>query len=137
MRNVRDSFLHFLADNLTGVPIHPVRRDMNDPKSDKLQGNALNVQFSNTSFGVAQSTQVVNLDILNDNELVVVQWTEQLWRLLSSSFYTPLLDYTDPLNPVSTGTNIMWDRNGVRFSPIWDDYYYRYLCPLSLHYKES
>lgn len=137
MRQVRDSFLHFLADNLTGVPIHAVRRDLTNPSSDKLQGNALNVQFLNSTFGVSQSSQTVALDILNDNELTVVDWTEQLWRLLKASFYTPLLDYTDPQNPVPTGTNIMWDRNGVRFNPLWDDYYYRYACYLSLHYQES
>jgi|SRR5581483_1827717 len=137
MRNTRDSFLHFLADNLDGIPVHNIRRDPNKPDADKIQVNAVNVHF----LDVAPDTQVGNttvvIDVINDDELTALSWVNQVWTLLSSAFFTPKLDYSNPESPVSTGTNIMWDRHKVRFRVIVSDFYYHHSCVLTLQHTVS
>lgn len=136
MRELRDSFLHFLADNLSssGISVHPIRRDSNNPGTEKLQANCINVQFLNVEPSVQVGNQLVAIDVIHEEELTALDWMETVWDLLSSTFYAPLYDYSDPANPAPLGTNIMWGRNRVRFKPMNSDFYTRYRCEMSLEY---
>lgn len=134
MRAVRDTFLHFLADNLSGVKVRGMWRDPNYPDAQALEQDVVNVQFLDDALDPILSTQKVSIQIVASSEFDAISWSESLWKLLSGTFYTPLYDYSDPKNPKPLGSNISWAVNSVRFKPIRDDYYFRYLCILPLNY---
>ena len=137
MRNVRDSFLRFLADNLqtSNIPVHNVRRDTDNPDANQLQNNAVNVTFLNANLTTTVSQQVVSVDVVANNELSAIDWATTLWRILSGAFMTPCLDYTNSSSPVPTGTNVFWNRTSIRFRPVADDFFFRYTAtfPLETH----
>lgn len=132
MRATRDSFLHFMADNLPSRTVHPVRREVDRPDSDKLQMNAINVKFLNSDFTVHGADQLVVIDVIYDDELTALDVAREIWTILSSSSYTPKLDYTDPSNPVDTGYWIFWDTE-AKFRPIFSPMYSQ--LHLQLHLK--
>lgn len=134
MVQVRDTFLHFLADNLTGIEVHPVRKDPNDPSAELLKLNAVNVEFLGFDLAVDVSGQQVVIDVVNDDERTAVTWVSSLFTLLSAAYYTPKLDYNTPSSPVPTGTNIMWDRKKVRFRKVGNDNYSHFSCVLDLKF---
>jgi len=137
MTRSRDSFLHFINDNLpTGVVCHALRRDPASRASDALQMNAVNVSFLNLSAGdgTALCAQQVVIAVVADDENTAVDWVGTLFTLLRSAFYCPMLDYTVPTAPVATGTNIMWDRKRVTFKRITSEGYAHYSCLLSLKF---
>lgn len=133
IRDIRDSFLHFLADNLTGITVHPLRFDKNDPGADGFQTNALNVQFLSTSLRHVATQQVV-LDVIQDDENTAVDWLDSMWTLLSSAFYTELYSYSTG-SPVDQHRHIMWDAESVRFTRISNDNYVHYSCILPLEFS--
>ena len=132
MREARDSFLHFLADNLTGIEIHPRRFDPNDPSLTFLKEDAINVEFLGLSLGDVASQQVV-LDIIHTDELTAVDWMQTVWSLFKAAFYTPLLDYSSG-SPVSTGKLLYWGRS-VSFRRVYEDNYCRYSCTMNLRFQ--
>src|SRR6187401_103073 len=111
MRATRDTFLHLLYDNLPGRTIWAIRRASSDPARSKLKENAINIHFLNSRPHVHVATQLVSIDVLHAEELTAVDMTQEVWELLSSAFYTPKYDYTDPNNPVLTGQNIYWEND--------------------------
>ncbi len=133
MRAVRDSFLHFLADNLTPLSVHPIRRDPDNPKAGNVQVNAINVGFGSVSLRVCLSKIIVKIDVIADAELDAIDMTQKTWLLLSSQFYTTLLDYTVPTSPVDMKSKIMW-KEGFNFIPVDNDAYYQYSCTLSVQF---
>lgn len=137
MRAVRDTFLHFLADNITGITLHPVRREIDRPDSDRLQMNAVNVQFLNIDPRIHVSSQTVSIDVIFDDELTALNWVNKVWGVLNKAFYTPKYDYTVSATPVATGTNIMWEPEDIGFRPVTTDYYSHYSCLLELKHKLS
>lgn len=133
MRTIRDSFLYFLANNLTGLTIHPVRTDPNSPESAVPAMNAINVHFLNANMGTDVSVQHVAIDVIYDSENDAVDAMTSVWQVLSASFTCPLLDYTDPAAPVRIDTNnIIWDRYSVKFRSLRSDFYCHYTCSLRL-----
>lgn len=134
MSFVRDTFLHFIADNLVSIPTHPIRRDPNDPSADLLQSNALNIQFLDISPQVSVSVQRVVVDVLNDDENTCSDWVDSVWALISSSFYTPLCDYTEPTAPIAQGSNVFWDSAKTRFTRVASTMYAHYSCVLDLQF---
>lgn len=136
-RNASETFLHFVADNLIGIAVHPVRRDLNSPSGDLLQTNAVNLQFLNFKPDIAISTHHVSIDVLNDDENTCMDWLQALWTLLSSAFYTPMLDYTLPTSPVTTTSNVMWDCRRVVFKRIISEQYTHYTCLLPLRFHST
>jgi hypothetical protein len=134
VQSARDTFLHFLADNLTSVTIHPRRRDANDPSADELAENAVNVEFTGVSFGPDISEQQAAIDVIYTDERTAVDTVAQLWNLFQSAYYTPLLNYTT-LTPVATGTNLMWDKTAVRFRRVYSGDYTHYTCLLPLKFR--
>jgi len=134
--NTRDTFLHFLADNLAGITIHPIRFEKDVPDTSTLQVNAVNVNFLHPRLDVHVSSQLVSIDILHESELTAVDWAEQLARLMQKAAKTPKLNYTVPLSPVATGTDIYWDTE-VRFRPVVADYYFHLSATVLLHHRFS
>lgn len=134
MRACRDTFLHFLADNLTGQTVHPLRRDVDNPSSGTLQNNAVNVQFIKDHPDVHIGSTFVIIDVINDNELQAIANTRDVWNLLSAAAYTPKFDYSSG-SPVATGTNVMWDPCRVTFIQVRDDFSFHYSCLLELEHR--
>jgi hypothetical protein len=132
MRSVRDTFLHFLADNLPGVTVRYLRRDLNDPSADNLAVNALNVQFLNVELGHIDTHQTVL-----DTDEAALAAMQSAWEILKAGAYTPLLDYTVPATPVVVGKNVFWDRNKVQFRRLYDDNHCRYTCTLPLRVGDN
>jgi hypothetical protein len=133
MTPIRDTFLHYLADNLPSLTIHPLRADPNDPTAGIFAMNAVNIRFANANFGVSICTQHVNIDICYDSELDAVNAMNSVWTVLGAAFSCPLLDYTDPAHPVQLNTNnIYWDALGVKFRSVRSDFYSHYTCSLKL-----
>lgn len=133
MRNCRDSFLMFLSDNLAGIPIHAVRRDSGNPNADLLQTGAINVKFLDPTFDNQVADQPVAIDVLHDDELTALDWTQQLWNLLSTRFFTEMYDYTNPASPVATGYVIFWNRR-LRFRQLESPYYSHFHIRMSLNF---
>lgn len=131
MRALRDTFLHFLADNLSGTKIHPLRRDKNDASLSAPQVNAVNVQFIKDSLGVSVAQTTVSIDILNDDENNCLDTVQAVWNILATVGSIPKLDYSGQ-SPVATGTSISWNTGNVQFRYVYSDFYYRYSCLLSL-----
>ena len=132
MRQIRDTFLHLLADNLVGITVHNLRRDPNYPDSDNIKGNAVNVQFTNANYDNRESTLVAHVDIVHESELTATDWMQSVWAILGNNLMAPLLDYSvTPTSPTDTGQNIYWTQP-VKFRPIADDFYFRYSCTLTL-----
>lgn len=132
MRNSRDSFLVFLNTNLPSLPIHPVRRDSNNPDADIYQVNAINVKFLSPIFDNQVSKQPVSIDIIHDDELTALDWSQQFWTLISTRFYTNILDYTIPASPVATGYMLNWDRV-LKFTDVMSPYYSHLHCTMNLN----
>lgn len=136
MRATRDTFLHFLADNLTGRTVWPIRKSSTDPAKSKLKENAVNVQFLTMTQHMHIAGTLVSIDILHQDELTAVDITQEVWQLLSSAFYTPNYDYTNPNSPVATGENIYWDNDSVVFKPIDNSpNYMHFNCTMELRHK--
>lgn len=129
-----DTFLHFLADNLGSIPVHAIRRDVNNPSNELLRNNAVNIQFLTVTPGVALSTWAASIDILHDDENTCRDWLNSVFVLLSSAYYTPMFDYTVPTSPVVVGSNIMWDRDRVVFKRIISETYVHYSCTLQIKF---
>lgn len=137
--SARDTFLHFLADNLPiTIPVHPVRRDASNPSGDLLQTNAVNVTYVSVDPSVQISIQRVVVDVLNDDENTCSDWLDTVFALLSSAYYTPLLDYTNPTSPVPTGQNVYWDSGTgkIAFKRIPSEEYVHYSCTLALKFHK-
>lgn len=131
MIEVRDSFLHFLADNITSITVNgsvvPItiknnRRDINDPKSEQIQIDAINIKFLNTDYAVEVSNQTVSIDVVYTDELQCAAVTEALFNLLKQAAYTPKLDYTNTTNPVDVGYTVFWEP-AIKFKPIHSEFY--------------
>lgn len=128
MRATRDTFLHFLSDNLPSLTVHPIRKDSNRPDGAKLADNAVNVQFLTIRPRVHIAEQLVSIDVIHEEELTAVDMAESVYELLSSAYYTPKYDYTNPSAPLLTGQNIMWSKDEVNFIPIDND-------PFRMHFN--
>jgi hypothetical protein len=129
MRSARDTFLHYLGDNLPGLPVNFIRKDATNPNSTKLKINAVNVSFFNDLLSPHVSRLQTSIDVLFSDELQAVDATQQVASLLQAAAFTANLDYTVPSAPVATGTNIYWNplhhrlQNGGQ----------RFVLPLQLH----
>lgn len=137
--SARDTFLHFLADNLQpAISVHPLRRDPSNPSGDVLQTNAVNVTYMGLDPSVQVSIQRVIIDVLNDDENTCSDWLDTVFALLSAAYYTPLYDYTDPLNPALTGQNVFWDSGvgKIAFKRIPSEQYTHYSCTIALKFHK-
>lgn len=134
IRAVRDTFLHYLSDNLVGIPVHALRYDPDNPGADGIQLNAVNIQFLNVDLDLAGKIQVA-VDIVTTNENTAADWMESVWLILGASFMTTVYDYTVPTLPVAQSANLMWARDAIKFRRVSNDNYARYSCVMQLNFR--
>jgi hypothetical protein len=132
MRATIDTFLHLLNDNLTGLTVHPIRKDVNQPGTSELQDDAVNVAFETMDFSNAVGILQVSIDVINSDSLSCMAAVQQVWHLLIAACMTPKFDYSSGA-PVALGTNIYWKRD-IKFRQIKSDFYTHYNCLLTLHH---
>lgn len=137
MRSARDTFLHYLADNLTNLTVNYVRKDSKTPNSDKQRANAVNVWFINDLLSTHISRLQVSIDVLFYDENQAIDAVQQVVGLLQTAAYTANLDYTNPAGPVATGTNIYWNPFNITFKVVSSDLYYHYSCTLAISHHNS
>ncbi len=135
LSQARDTFLHFIADNLpTGTAFHYLHRDPNDPASELLKTNAVNVEFNGMASYNLTDMQYVSIDVVADYDDDAVTWVKNVVDLLRSAYYTPLYNYTVPTAPVPVRGNVMWPRAAINFRKIHSDNYSHYSCQLTLEF---
>jgi len=138
IRSLRDTFVKFLNDQLTGlVTVHVITRDPFKVSGSSLRLNALNVKFLGVGISPLIPSQDVVLDIIHSNELSALALVEVVGDLLTRRYYTPLFDYTNPIVPVAVGnSNVYWGRV-VPFRSIYNDLYSQFSCSLVLKEQAS
>lgn len=141
-RNVRDTFTHFLADNLS-YKVHQLRFDKNDPNANLPQVNAVNVTFHNTDLDVSQpSSQIVTIDILADyeigdpsiNAVGALDMAEKVYDLLTASAMISLQDYSSGTPQPVGNTKIFWNTT-VKFRQVAADNYFHLSAILKLDFQ--
>lgn len=135
MRNVRDSFLHYVADNLPQYEVRNVRRDTNNPGLSDLGENAINICFVGDTLSVVESCLYVSISVVHNEELTAVQMMADVTHLLQSSGTTPVLDYSNPTSPQIVGGNLWWDTKSIKFKPIFSELYTQRGCTMTAHYQ--
>lgn len=137
MRQIRDTFLHYLSDNLPeSMPVHALRVDPLDAAAGLLAMNSINVQFLGMRLDTLGKQQAV-VEVVNDDENTAADWMWCVWKLLRSSFYTPLFDYTNPSFPKSEVGNVFWDHNSVNFMRVANTTYVHYSCTFQLRFNAA
>lgn len=131
MRALRDTWLHYMADNLSGLTVNPVRRDSTQAGLDTLQTNAVNVQFIKDDLAITGSRATVSIDVLATDENDCLDMVQRVWHLLNVTGSIPKLDYSSG-TAVPLGTNISWDSTRISFRHVYSDFYYHYSCVLIL-----
>ena len=135
MREIQDTFLHYIADNLDpSIPARALRDDTSDASAGVLQLNAVNLSFLNFTLNKPStpSTLQAVIDILNDNESACVDWVNAVWLLLRG-IMIPLLDYSVPSTPAPVGRNLFWDK--FTFRKVSGNSYAHYSCTVLLHFS--
>lgn len=139
VRACRDTFLHYLADNLPTLKIHNLRVDKSDPKLNEIMLNAVNVSFHNSDFsGPSQlSETILTIDVINDNELIALDQAEQISQLLFKAAYAPLMDYTVPASPVQISNERLFWNLALRFKPVHAENFFHLsaLLHLQVHFS--
>lgn len=133
----RETFLHYLQDNLAPIAVHNLRRDPDDPDAERVLCPAVNVQFHGDKTTNHVSTVQVYIDVVNESEWDATGVIGQVSALLTARFFTEKFDYSDPANPKNLGTTLSWNPERVIFRPIWDDNFYRAQCNLTLNHVSS
>jgi hypothetical protein len=127
LRNVRDTFLHFLADNLPVETVHPIRFDKTRPHQNIPQLKKLNVAFHDADYSSrSPASQFVTLDILHDDELYALDLEESVVGLLTLGGQASLLDYsTQPAVQVANRL-VFWNTDSIQFRTVAStDYFHR------------
>jgi hypothetical protein len=138
LNNIRDTFLHFIADNLSsGMTFQYIHRDPDDPDSELLKMNAVNISYQGLSLSFDTDKQFVVIDVVSDYEETAVTWIHSIVSLLRSAYYTPILDYTNPSSPTPVWGNVMWPKAPIIFRRINSDNYSHYTCELTLEFQIS
>lgn len=136
--NSRETFLHYLADNLSGLTVHNLRVDKNNPKLNEIMINAINVAFHNSDFaGPSELSQtLVTVDLVFEREIDAIAAGERVSRLLFTAAYAPLMDYTVPSVPVQVGKERMFWSLAMKFKPVHSENFYHMsaLLHLNVHF---
>lgn len=137
MREARDTFLHYVADNLPQYKVRNVRRDTNNPGLMELAENAINITFIADSMTVTESQLHISVSIIHIEELTAVQMMHDLTGLLQASGTAPLLDYTNPTAPQPLGGNLWWDTNLIKFKPLYSELFSQFGLKITARYHNS
>lgn len=134
MREVRDTFLHYVADNLEGLEVHPLIRTPVDQSLDALKMNCINVSFEDLNLNSDISEYYVVIDVIYDDEMTAVDAVAALWRVLRGCM-TPLVSYVDPSLQVQG--NVCWERSDIRFLRVVNDSYIHFSCVMPLRFHSD
>lgn len=129
IRNLHDTYLHFLNDNLTGIPVREVRFDKNDPTAESLEIGALNVEFQNRDYNIIGVTTVI-LNVVSDDQFTAMDWEEQISKLHQATAFWGIQDYSAG-TPAPVGKNFTW-ASKLSFRPVVNGNYYHSMTALSL-----
>jgi hypothetical protein len=135
IRATRDTFLHYLADNLTSLTFNNMRVDKQNPKLNSMMLNAINIAFHNVDFsGPSDLSQtLVTVDVANDTELVAIDQAEQVSQLLFKAAFAPLMDYTVPSAPVQISNERVFWNLAMRFKPVHSENFFQMSALLHLY----
>lgn len=127
IRNLRDTFLHFLADNLPPKTIHPVRYSRDIPEFNSLQHERLNVTFHDADYSSrSPAIQFVTIDILHTDELLALDLEEQVVDLLTRGGQAHLMDYSGYSPTMVQNSLVFWNTEQIRFRTVASvDYLHR------------
>lgn len=133
--NARATFLHYLADNLSGLTVWNLRFDKANPQQNIPQVNAINVTFHNMGLmGPSQpQDQLVTVDVLYDTEAAAVEAAAAVSTLLFTAAYAPLLDYTQT-PPTQVGNCQVWWALQMKFRNVHSDNVFHMSALMHLHY---
>lgn len=135
LSNARATFLHYLADNLSGYTVWNLRFDKANPEQNIPQVNAINVTFHNVGLvGPSQpQEQLVTVDVIYDTEAAAVEATAAVATLLFTAAFAQLLDYTQT-PPVGVGNAKVWWALQLKFKPVHSDNVFRLSALMHLKY---
>jgi len=127
VRNLRDSFLHFVADNLPAASVHPLRFDSARPQYNSLQIGRINIAFHDATYSTMYPTcQFATLDILHTAELDALDLEESLVALLQLGGSTELTDYSGSTPVQVSNSLIYWNPLQIKFRTVASvDYFHR------------
>lgn len=139
MQDCRDTFLSYLAANLPGLTVHPVRQDTGHPEDSLVHMNALNVQYLNSYFSVRHvSRQYVALDVCADDERTAIAQAAQVANLLQQSASIPKNHYGSDGSVTPTPSSIFWNPDALNFKTVeTGGEYVRFQCLLVLQHHLS
>lgn len=121
MLHAVDSFVEYLASELEDViSVRLVRVSANDPQSARLQHGYLNVSVLGFDTMVNDATALVSVDLLASDERQALTILASVTRVLTQSFYTPALDYSQE-TPTATGYLVSWIKSDVKFEVVKAD----------------
>jgi hypothetical protein len=139
MRAAKDTFLHYLADNLPLLTYNNLRVDKQNPKLNEIMLNAVNITFHNMDFSGPSdlSALLVTVDVVNDSELIAGDQAEQISHLLFTAAFAPLMDYTIPSAPVQISNERLFWMLSLRFKPVHSENFFHLsaLLHLSVHFS--
>jgi hypothetical protein len=130
MLTATDSFIDYLQTGLAGSPVvHWVHVDPNDPASNVLQQDALNVTILSGVRDRSIEKALISLDLLGSDERQVMTWLASVLSLLSETQVISEMRYdVTPLTPTPVaGKAVSWDGLNIRFMAIPADAHYLHL----------
>jgi len=121
-------------DNIVGVPVHNVRRDLNNPSAALYQVNALNIKFLETMPGANIGNTTVELAVINEDELTALAWVKKVYDILNAAYVLKKMSYTNPAAPVPVGQSQVWWGYDLMFKSVYSESYYDYRCQMTLYH---
>jgi hypothetical protein len=120
MLSATDSFIQYLSTGLaSNPPVAWVRQTADDPTSNELKLDTLNVAVLGFQQSGSLELPLVSLDIIGSDQRQVYDWARRVRNLLLEQQYAPELDYeANPAAPVATGRMVFWDRDDVDFKVV-------------------
>lgn len=115
MLTATDSFIQYLASELTPFEVFWWRRGDIEGHAGFLKQDALNVQVLGFWEDGSVEMCLVSLDLLAKTERTALTNLKKVRDALIQAQYVPERDFTDPAAPVFTGRNISWDARKVKF----------------------
>jgi hypothetical protein len=115
MLNASDSFIQYLATELSPLPVYWWRAGDIEGHAGFLKQDALNVKLMGFWEDGSIEMCLVSLDLLGSNERELLANLKTLRDALLSAQYVAERDFTNVASPVETGRNISWEARKVRF----------------------
>ena len=115
MLNASDSFIEYLATELSPLPVFWWRKGDIENHAGFLKQDALNVSILGFWEDGSAEMCLISLDLLNSNDRDLLTDLKTLRDALLAVQFVPERDFSDENNPVYTGRNISWDARKVRF----------------------